>query len=128
MGKEYNIKTSKMDKSKGYVPNYQSQQAMGCITEELNLGNRKSELRGKTIKIKKLVKKDDGHYSFRDSTIISPNEVSTDEIGTNDVLKQDFNLNSELEKLDQNVIALLLYYNIIRHSKSSPKLHHTTLK
>merc|ERR1712183_92423 len=88
--KEYNIKISKMDKSKGFVPNYQSQQAMGCITEELDLGNRKSELKGKTIKIKKLVKKEDGHYSFRDSTIISANESQADETGTNEVLKQDF--------------------------------------
>lgn len=84
-----------MDKPKAFVPNYQSQQNMGSITEELDLGNRKSALKGKTIKIKKVVKKEDGHYSFRDSTLISSNDVSQDDICTNQVLNQDFNLCSE---------------------------------
>jgi hypothetical protein len=52
----------------------QSLEPLNTIYEELDLSDRIKSLKGKQIKIKKLVKKDDGTYSLRSSTIIGDDE------------------------------------------------------
>lgn len=50
-------------------------QNLNTIYEEFDLGDRIKALKGKHIKIKKLVKKDDGNYSIRESSLYADKSV-----------------------------------------------------
>jgi hypothetical protein len=84
--------------------NYRSDMNMGAITEEFDLGSKCKALKGKTIKIKKLVPKDDGTQSLRDVTLFDGSQdMSQSDIDPNQQFNLDLNLNSELQNFDPNV-------------------------
>lgn len=64
------------------------------IREELDLGDRKKQLKGKTIRIKKLVKKDTGSFTLKDTLLHGDDSqnMSANEI-VNDNNQGDFNAN-----------------------------------
>lgn len=49
---------------------------MQAIKEELDLGDQKKAFKGKTIKIKKLVKKDNGSFTLKDTYIAGDDTVN----------------------------------------------------
>lgn len=53
----------------------QGQANLNTIYEEFDLGDRIKALKGKHIKIKKLVKKEDGNYSIRESSLYGEKSV-----------------------------------------------------
>jgi hypothetical protein len=64
---------------------------MDSIKEELDLGDQKKNLKGKTIKIKKIVKKETGSFTLKD-TYISPDDqlnASNDSILNSDHILED---------------------------------------
>ena len=43
---------------------------MKTVQEEFDIGNRLAKLKGKKIKVKRLVKKDNGEYTMREESTI----------------------------------------------------------
>ena len=77
--------------------NYQNPHNMGAITEELDLGYKKKSLKGKAVKITKLVKKEDGNMTLKEETVLDGSrDLSQDDIDLMRESTADFNLNAEL--------------------------------
>lgn len=63
---------------------------MQPIREELDLGDQKKAFKGKTIKIKKLVKKDNGSFTLKDTVIQAEDSMDTSAMNVDqNVLGQD---------------------------------------
>lgn len=79
---------------------------MDSIKEELDLGDQKKNLKGKTIKIKKIVKKETGSFTLKD-TYISPDDqlnASNDSILNSDnILAGDANDGRQQTGLIHNI-------------------------
>ena len=71
---------------------------LGKIQEEFELGDRVKKYKGKTIKIKKLVKKESGSFTLKDTLIHGDDSANTSVSDLKDLTKGfgDPNVNQEL--------------------------------
>lgn len=77
------------------------------IREEFDLGDRKRKFRGKTIKIKKLVKKETGSFTLKDTLLHGDDSVNTSVSDLQNITEglRDPNIMVELKKEIQNMEA-----------------------
>jgi hypothetical protein len=73
---------------------------LGKIQEEFELGDRVKKYKGKTIKIKKLVKKESGSFTLRDTLIHGEDSANTSLTDLKDITQglSDPNINQQFGK------------------------------
>jgi hypothetical protein len=86
-------------------PNNFNNMNLQPIREEFDLGDRKEKFRGKTIKIKKLIKKESGSFTLKDTLLHGDESMDTSVTDLQDITKGlgDPNIGSELRAEIQNI-------------------------
>lgn len=74
-------------------------QGSGVIPEEVDLGDQKKEFKGKTIKIKKLVKKENGSFTLKDTYIQQDGDSMNNDSMTEGNRHIDPNTQKELHQI-----------------------------
>lgn len=100
---------------------------MQPIKEELDLGDQKKAFKGKTIKIKKLVKKETGSFTLKDTYINAEDTINNSGMGQEGLEGQEGGLlidpaQNMLPQFESQVHeASANQYNFAKHGNHEPK-------